>query len=307
MQKFTICLIVIFLTSCSKNPNGTISTLPVPPSNLTASAPSDTQVNLMWIDNSTNEMGFKIERKNIGGLYSVVGTVGININVFADTGLIPNTTYSYRVFSFNNEGNSPIYSNEFIVTTRTSNASTNIFGQVWMTRNLDVAIYRNGDPIPQVTDPNTWKALTTGAYCYYENDSATYAAVYGKLYNWYAVNDPRGLPPAGWHVPSDAEWTTLENNLGGAVAGGKMKEVGTMYWASPNTGANNSSGFTALPGGLRTNSGMFFDIGTSGGWWSSSEAISTSAWCRTLFYNADSLTSFTDNKLFGQSVRCVKD
>ncbi|MEO6490062.1 MAG: fibrobacter succinogenes major paralogous domain-containing protein, partial [Ferruginibacter sp.] len=110
--------------------------------------------------------------------------------------------------------------------------------QSWMTKNLDVATYRNGTPIPKVTDPAAWAALTTGAYCYYNNDSATYAATYGKLYNWYAVNDPSGLAPEGWHIPTDFEWTTLENCLGGAtVAGGAMKQTGPIYWTTPNTGA----------------------------------------------------------------------
>src|SRR6266487_1634854 len=126
--------------------------------------------------------------------------------------------------------------------------SIKICDQVWMLKNLDVSTYRNGDPIPKISDNAAWLALTTGAYCYYDNDSANYAATYGKLYNWFAVNDPRGLAPAGWHVPTDAEFTTLvETCLGGwQVAGGKMKEIGTTHWASPNEGATNSSGFTGL-------------------------------------------------------------
>ncbi len=110
-------------------------------------------------------------------------------------------------------------------TTSTAQVATPVLTiccQSWMTTNLDVDRYRNGDPIPHVTDPLVWKTLTTGAYCYYDNDSATYAAVYGKLYNWYAVNDPRGLAPEGWHVPTDFEWTTLADCLGGtSVAGSR--------------------------------------------------------------------------------------
>src|ERR1035437_4904310 len=128
--------------------------------------------------------------------------------------------------------------------------SVTICTQSWMLKNLDVSTYRNGDLIPEVTDGSAWSALTAGAWCWYNNDSATNASTYGKLYNWYAVNDPRGLAPTGWHVPSDAEWTTLSTCLGGnAVAGGAMKETGTTHWTSPNTGATNSSGFTGLPGG----------------------------------------------------------
>ena len=138
--------------------------------------------------------------------------------------------------------------------------------QQWMEKNLDVLTYRNGDIIPQVTDPTAWAALTTGAWCYYNNDVAN-GAIYGKLYNWYAVNDPRGLAPTGWHVPSDAEWTTLETTLGGdPVAGGKMKVAGTTRWTTPNTGATNESGFAGLPGGTRNNNGTFSNVGSNGYW-----------------------------------------
>src|ERR1035437_8570614 len=129
--------------------------------------------------------------------------------------------------------------------------SVTICTQVWMLKNLDVSTYRNGDLIPKVTTTTAWDALTTGAWRWCNNDPAM-GVIYGKLYNWYVVNDPRGLAPTGWHVPSDAEWTTLSTCLGGyAVAGGAMKETGTTHWTSPNTGATNSSGFTGLPGGGR--------------------------------------------------------
>ncbi len=154
--------------------------------------------------------------------------------------------------------------------------------QVWKTRNLDVTTYRNGDPIPQVTDPTQWINLTTGAWCYYENNTAN-GTVYGKLYNWYAVNDSRGLAPTGYHVPSDAEWTTLTTFLGGeGVAGGKMKSTDTSLWQSPNTSATNESGFTGLPGGCRSDDGAFDDVGDGGDWWSSSENGTASAWFRSL-------------------------
>ena len=117
-----------------------------------------------------------------------------------------------------------------------------IGSQFWMKQNLNTAHYRNGDIIPQITSTNLWATLYTGAWCWYNNDPAIYAATYGRLYNWYAVNDPRGLAPMGWHVPTDAEWTTLSTSLGGdAAAGGAMKETGTTHWTTPNTGATNCS------------------------------------------------------------------
>lgn len=179
--------------------------------------------------------------------------------------------------------------------------------QQWMAKNLDVAFYRNGEVIPQVTDPTEWAALTTGAWCYYNNDS-TRGTSYGKLYNWYAVNDSRGLAPVGWHIPSDAEWTVLGNRLGGSsVAGGKMKEAGVLHWASPNTGGNNNSGWAGLPGGNRYLSGLFSSVTGTGIWWSATENLTTNAWNRTLFYTDGSLINNVGPKYYGFSVRCLRD
>ena len=136
--------------------------------------------------------------------------------------------------------------------------------QQWMQQNLEVVTYRDGTVIPQVTDATAWAGLTTGAWCYYGNDPSS---GYGKLYNWYAVNDPRGLAPQGWHIPTDAEWTTLSTLLGGtSVAGGKMKTTGITRWNSPNTSATNESGFAGLPGGYRNGSGTFYSVGAFGYW-----------------------------------------
>lgn len=188
--------------------------------------------------------------------------------------------------------------------------------QIWGTTNLDVTTYRDGAPIPQVTDPNQWQNLTTGAWCYYNNDP-TNNATYGKLYNWYAVagihdNDPNTpnkiLAPIGWHVPSDTEWTTLTTFLGGeSIAGGKMKSTGTSLWQSPNTGATNSSGFTGLPAGLRNFLSTFGNIGSNGFWWSLSENDTTSALPRYLDYLSGTAFGSLGNKPNGFSVRCVKD
>lgn len=179
----------------------------------------------------------------------------------------------------------------------------NICSQKWMEKNLDVTAYRNGDTIPYVTDPAVWAALTTGAWCYYNNDPST-NAIYGKLYNWYAVADSRGLAPAGWHVSTDAEWTTLVTCLGGtSVAGSKLKVSGTRTWASPNSDADNSSGWAGLPGGNRADQGFFDGDGFSGLWWSASSATTTTAWSRFLLYSNGSVGRSNDMKQYGFSVR----
>jgi uncharacterized protein (TIGR02145 family) len=195
-----------------------------------------------------------------------------------------------------------------LTTATTINYPSVLIGaQYWMEKNLEVTTYRNGDPIPYVTDATAWAALTTGAWCYYNNDPAN-GSLYGKLYNWYAVNDPRGLAPVGWHVPTDAELTTLSTTLGGdAVAGGKMKVAGTTRWTAPNTGADNSSGFAGLPGGNRNSNGLFFNVGNYGFLWSSTENSTTFAWSRLLSYDAGFINMGSSNKQVGFSVRCLMD
>ncbi|MEC4047948.1 FISUMP domain-containing protein [Flavobacterium sp. SUN046] len=186
----------------------------------------------------------------------------------------------------------------------------NICNQTWMQSNLNVSHYRNGDVIPQVSEQAFWQT-TTGAWCYLNNDPAN-GAIYGKLYNWYAVNDPRGLAPQGWHVSTYSEWQTLYNCLGGwSIAGDKMKETGVVHWNSPNTNATNSSGFTALPGSWRLYDGTF--MGGGGGefgfWWTSSEYAfdNSRAFSYYLQDTSAGVLSSNDFKSAGLSVRCVKD
>jgi uncharacterized protein (TIGR02145 family) len=327
----TLILGITLVYSCSTSSDGNGNTnstvIPAAPSNLTGTVAPTTQINLSWTDNSTNETGFKIERRTGTGIYAIVGTVNSNILTFNDSGLLQNTTYIYRVYSYNTVGNSPTYSNELTITTSSSSLTmididgniyplVTICNQVWTKTNLNVTKYRNGDVIPQITDANQWAALNTGAWCYYANTSSN-GTSYGKLYNWYAVNDTRGLTPVGYHIPTDAEWSTMincldQNAIGGYNsnnnAGGAMKETGTTHWYTPNTGATNSSGFTGLPGPNRNTNGTFNAIaGSVGSWWSSSENGTISAWCRVLNFDSKSVYRGTNNKKVGVSVRCIRD
>lgn len=191
-------------------------------------------------------------------------------------------------------------------------SSVTICNQVWMSKNLDVAKYRNGDRIPRVDNQEAWLSLTTGAYCYFNNDSATYAAIYGKLYNWYAINDPRGLAPTGWHVASDEDWNTLAACLGGGdVAGGKIKSVGDGLWIEPNFDASNSSGFTGLPGGYRSTyyGGGFIGVNSGAVWWTSTENsfAANLGLMRPVPYNQSALMGYSNDKRDGNSVRCVRN
>jgi uncharacterized protein (TIGR02145 family) len=182
-----------------------------------------------------------------------------------------------------------------------------IGAQEWMAENLKTTIYRNGDTIANITGNSQWSGLTTGAWALFINDSQ-YDCPYGKLYNWYAVADPRHVCPTGWHEPTDGEWTTLTDFLGGAaVAGGKMKTTGTQYWNSLNEDATNESGLSGLPGGSRTSSGLFGNVGGDGYWWSSSGIDTLFAWGRLLLYSNGNASQGTNNKQNGFSVRCLRD
>jgi len=241
------------------------------------------------------------------------------------TGLILNRSYYVRAYATNLAGTSYGHIRSFTTSTNAINFNpsltygtmtdidSNIYKtitigtQTWMAENLKVTKYRNGDSIPNVTDGTTWRNLTSGACCEYENTPG-FSKIYGRLYNWYAVNDSRNIAPAGWHVPSDAEWTTLTNYLEGeAVAGGSLKETGTKHWKSPNTFATNQSGFTGLPAGGRSTSGSFFSQANNAFFWSSSEHNGSFAWGRSLNYGNDYVGRYNTYKSFGFSVRCLKD
>jgi uncharacterized protein (TIGR02145 family) len=513
MNKFNffLCLFCVrFLISCSPTSPVT-DTIPAPPINLEARLISGTQIDLNWTDVSTNEQGFKIERKVQNGQWGLVGTVGENISTFSSTNLTVNTTYVFRVYSFNTAGNSTIYTNEVTITTRsvpsvqttniasvtstsvlmtgevlndwtfpvsqrgfcistspnpiftptnsypsgsgvgsfsksvsgllmnttyylkayavssigtgygneitfttlaelpsvntvtvdsilmnscviggevisTGGATTTrgfvwstsinptvalptktvngsgagafrglitnlqpattyyvrayatnsvgtsygsqysfqtalpavtdidgnsyetvqICNKTWTAKNLTVTKYRNGDIIPQVTDPAQWAQLTTGAWCYYNNDP-TNEAKYGKLYNWYAVNDSRGIAPSGWHIPSDAEWATLETCLGGSsIAGSKIKSLSPL-WSQGNN-ATNSSGFSAMPGGARYNtSGSFNDASGISYFWSSTLGGAGYAMHANTSTSVLFLIRTTKSLQDGISIRIVKD
>jgi uncharacterized protein (TIGR02145 family) len=181
--------------------------------------------------------------------------------------------------------------------------------QEWMAENLNTSIYRNGDAIPTNLSNAEWENTFNtqqGAWAYYNNDES-YACPYGKLYNWYALNDARNLCPVGWHVPSDEEWSTLTNFLGGDnQAGLAMKAASTEYWNSQNL-AENSSGFSGLPGGYRNDFGGYTSVGFYGYWWSSTQSGSLYAWYRSLDYFDAYVLRSSFNTQYGFSVRCLRD
>ena len=247
---------------------------------------------------------------------------GSGSGAFSSTisGLTASTTYYVRAYAVNSVGTA--YGNEVSFKTAAAGvvgSVTDIEGNVyktitigtqeWMTENLRTTKYRDGTNIPLVDDNTIWRNnVSSDAYCNYDNNNSN-ASTYGHLYNWFAVNSSHNIAPAGWHVPTIEEWNTLINYLGGeAVAGGKMKETGTTHWTSPNTSADNSSGFTALPGGNRSgDTGLFFNIGSNGYWWSSTQYDATNATLLTLFNSTSTITQANKIKKAGYSVLCVKN
>jgi len=183
--------------------------------------------------------------------------------------------------------------------------------QVWMVENLKTTKYNDGTPITNVTDNGAWGNLSTPAYCWYAND-ATYKNTYGALYNWFVVdgisNGGKNVCPEGWHVPTDAEWTTLTTYLGGInIAGGKLKEIGLTHWATPNAGATNETGFTALPGSRRYFGGNWGnDIGNNGYWWTATEN-NTDSWARSMNSSFEYVQRYDYIKRSGFAIRCVKN
>lgn len=182
--------------------------------------------------------------------------------------------------------------------------------QIWMAENLRTTRYSDGTAIPHIIDGTTWDGLMTGAYCWYENNTS-YDVPYGKLYNSYAVQNTGKICPIGWKVPSKSDWDALIEFLGGSeVAGGKLKETGTDHWLSPNKGATNESGFSALGYGGRFYNGEFIDtqfFGYFGNFWSTTESDNEKIWYLSLSKTSESATMTTNHKQYGLTIRCLRE
>jgi uncharacterized protein (TIGR02145 family) len=227
------------------------------------------------------------------------------------SGLKSGLTYHYRIKAVNEKGTTLGEDMQFTtpIVDLDGNAynAVTIGSQTWMVENLKTTKFNDGTTIPNITNSTEWKVLTTSAFSWYNNDPTTYKIIYGGLYNWYAVNTNK-LCPAGWHVPSDTEWTTLTTFLGGeAVAGGKLKETGLLHWWDPNFGATNESGFTALPVGSRTIYGDFNENGKYANFWSSTINSSTQSLYRSIYYASQGVLKLNTYYKEGYSIRCIRD
>jgi uncharacterized protein (TIGR02145 family) len=329
---FTLFIMVMVFNSCKKKEAATaIITAP------TATSSAASYIGPKWavlngVVNANNE-------KSIASFeYDTTTAYGHSINAASDTvigntsilvsvglsGLKVNTTYHYRLKAENSLGTA--YGDDISFTTAAEKDNVILFNpdltygsvsdndgniyktiqmgsQTWMAENLRTTKFNDNTPIPFVTEVAIWSELTTSGFTWYNNDSIGY----GALYNWYSVNTGK-LCPTGWHVPSDEEWTGLTTYFGGdTIAGDKIKETGTLHWLSPNTGATNESGLTALPGGYRNYIGSFRNIKKIGYWWSSTSFNTIDAYYRFISSDDDMVVKSNSNQKGGFSVRCLKD
>jgi uncharacterized protein (TIGR02145 family) len=296
--------------------------------------PDATMLQISMITRSTAMAEGRITNANYGTItergfcWNTTGSPTINDNKsingtglgrfshFLNT-LKENTTYYIRSYAINEVGAGYSEVSSFKTSWKSDVTIPDIDGntyhtitignQVWMIENLKTTRYRNGDAIPNITDQTSWANLRTGAYCDYGNNSNNYQ-IYGRLYNWYAVNDSRKLAPEGWHIATYEDWLDLINYLGGSdIAGGKLKEAGLEHWLNPNTDATDETGFTALPGGERNFSSNFNNNTYYGFWWCSSESDVNTALNLKLYYRSGTILTNIDVKVNGYSIRCIKD
>jgi uncharacterized protein (TIGR02145 family) len=256
--------------------------------------------------------------QNPSNIYITAGIYTVSLTATNSYGSDAETKTRYITVTENRSGNGEIIFNPDLTYGTVTDIECNTYKTIqigtqnWMANNLKTTKYNDGTSIPIETSDSKWEDLSTPAYCWYDNNISN-KATYGALYNWYTVNTTsnggKNVCPSGWHVPTIEEWLTLREYLGGFDIGGrKLKETDTTHWISPNSGATNESGFTALPGGLRSfSSGKFIHIGDQGRWWSSSDYIKS---------NASHLFLSHSNAIFnlppadwnnGLSIRCVKD
>jgi uncharacterized protein (TIGR02145 family) len=308
--------ILVFAIACKKKTTGTIPTV------TTSAVGGITYTTADCGGTVTAEGGSSVTARGVCWGTTATPTVadskttdGTGTGAFNSsmTGLANGTTYYARAYATNAEGTAYGTAVSFTTIPKVFTDNGNVYhtvqigSQYWMVENLASKKFRNGDNIPNITDATAWAGLTTAAYADYDNMLSN-TAVFGRLYNYAAVTDSRNIAPPGWHIATDADWTTLVTFLGGeSTAGGKLKEGGTAHWASPNMGATNSNGFYALPGGQRNADGTFSGVNTTGGWMSATASGTTDVWKRTVSSADAIIVRAAVSMKGGYSVRCVKD
>ena len=324
---FGITLFLIFTGGCKKSSDTTTSGTATVPVLTTTAATNITSTSATSGGSISSDGGAAITARGVCWSTTQNPTIagnktsdGTGTGSFASSlqGLTPVTPYFVRAYATNSAGTSYGNSTTFTTLSLNPNDVTDIDGnvyhtvtigtQVWLVENLKVTHYRNGDTIAHGTaTEHTNSKGSIGKYWNYNNNDSL-GMIYGHLYNFYAVTDPKLIAPLGWHIPSDADWTALANYLGAdSIVGGALKETGTVHWISPNTGATNASGFTALPGGAYNSiTGFFSFLGYGASLWTSTPDINSYAWARSLLNNSTYMNRGTIPQFSGASIRCIK-
>jgi uncharacterized protein (TIGR02145 family) len=259
-------------------------------------------------------MGTSTNPETTGIQFQIGSETGIFLGQV--TGLTANTQYFVKAYAINSKGENLGEEINFTTPGTILDYEENVYNtviigdQTWMAENLEATMYRNGELIETTTLPESdISGESTPRYQWAYEGNVTYPATYGRLYTWHTVTDNRNVCPTGWHIPSDAEWTTLETTLGGFnIAGSKLKEAGNSHWISPyNLDASNESCFKALPGGYRNETGNYAFMGNNGYWWSSTASDVNTSWIRSLTVQTGQVSRVDFIKNNGASVRCVKD
>ena len=312
----------------SSSITGEINMIFPTPTNLSIIQTSFTSCELNWdYSGFGDEEGFRIERRLIGGSWSVIAELSISVNSYEDIELTEEETYEYQVYAFNSLCNGNVITETIELRIIVTDIDGNVYqvvqigSQFWMAENLKVTRYKNGNTIPHLTIDGAWTSTYSGAYCFYHDNSSN-IETYGNLYNWYAVDDSRGLAPEGWHVPTDEDIMELELHLGmsqfwvyntggrGTNEGSKLAGNAALWFHATleNDPEFGTSGFNFLPGGERNyNYEYYYNMSYRGSFWSSSEIGSYDAWFRYLSSSSTSVYRFSASKCYGFSVRCVMD
>jgi uncharacterized protein (TIGR02145 family) len=322
IYQVVVAVLLLFLTTeCKKEEPAKLAVLSTAPVTNFTTITAASGGNIAFIGGaeiSANGVCWSTTANPVITDFKTVDAVGTSQFLSSLSGLTAGTTYHVRAYATNSGGTA--YGEDVTFTTLSSNTVSDAEGnsysiktigvQVWMAENLKATRYRNGDII-ETTTPDTLdiSGEDTPRYQWAVNGFESNVAAYGRLYTWYAVTDNRNVCPAGWHVPTDAEWIALSTYLGGdIVAGGKLKETGTIHWNGPNTGATNESGFTALPSGYRHSGQFDSNFGYTGYWWSSAENGDSSYGSgRRVYYNDSNLDSEPLWKKEGYPARCLRD
>ena len=319
-----LTLAILFIVSCTKGTLPAVTTNEITNISTTAAQAGGTVTSTGDVDLQEAGVCWSTNQNPTISDFKTVDTSGQMTFSNKISGLEFRTKYFICAYAINEVGVAygnelsfstldSVFFNNFMTYNTVSDYEENIYRtikigtQTWMAENLRATKFNNGAPIPLVTTNSEWAALLTPGYCWLNNDKEYYGSMYGALYNWYVTSNTSNICPIGWHVPFNSEWITLIDYLGGSTfAGARLKESGIFHWSDPNY-ATNSSGFTALPGGYREDTGTFDYTNAFSYWWTSTSADDDFSGYTYIPHNSETIYIGQSPRKSGYSIRCIKD